>query len=203
MARMVEEMQSLMEQQTDFPVRQILGTESLSFRLSTQQSQKQVVLTVVSIQFLKKELPRLRKLKEDGRVDYYLLFTNRKLSGVQDPKIEDFFDKEVGVKNRVLGEETIQLWLRKYSEIAKILGLNKLLLPLQFYEKDLQEIVIAFSEAKISKEKLGTIQSDLTRIPIEEKNRLNNLSKTYFDEVLKESYSDFDKIKKFPGRSQK
>jgi len=47
---------------------------------------------------LKDELPRLRKLKEDGKVDYYLQFTNRKLTGVQDPKIEDFFDKEVGVK---------------------------------------------------------------------------------------------------------
>ena len=146
---------------------------------------------------LKDELPRLRKLKEDGKVDYYLLFTNRKLSGVQDPKIEDFMDKEVGVMNTILGEERIQLWLQKYPKIARTLGLNKLLLPLQFYEKDLQEIVIAFSEAKISKEKLGTIQSDLARSPIEEKNRLNNLSKTYFDNVLKESFSDFEEIKNF------
>ncbi len=146
---------------------------------------------------LKDELPRLRKLREDGKVDYYLLFTNRKLSGVQDPKIEDFMDKEVGVMNTILGEERIQLWLQKYPKIARTLGLNKLLLPLQFYENDLREIVIAFSEAKISKEKLGTIQSDLARSPIEEKNRLNNLSKTYFDNVLKESYSDFEKIKNF------
>lgn len=146
---------------------------------------------------LKDELPRLRKLKEDGKVDYYLLFTNRKLSGVQDPKIEDFMDKEVGVKNSVLGEERIQLWLREYSEIAKTLGLNALLMPLQFYEKDLQEIVIAFSEVKMSKEELRTIQNDLTRIPIDEKNRLNNLSKTYFDNVLKESFSDFEEIKNF------
>lgn len=146
---------------------------------------------------LKKELPRLRKLKEDGKVDYYLLFTNRKLSGVQDPKIEDFIDKEVGVMNTILGEETIQLWLQSYPKIARTLGLNKLLMPLQFYEKDLQEIIIGFSETKITKEKLRTIQSDLTRIPIEEKNRLNNLRKIYFDNVLKESFSDFERIKSF------
>ena len=146
---------------------------------------------------LKKECKSLKKLKDDGRVDYYLLFTNRKLTGVQDPQIEDFFEKGVGVKNNILGEERIQLWLQKYPEIAKKLGLHKLLMPLQFYEKDLQEIVIAFSEVKISKEELGWIQSDLTKIPIEEKNRLNNLSKEYFDNVLKKSFSDFEKIKSF------
>jgi len=146
---------------------------------------------------LKDEIPRLKKLKKDEKVDYYLLFTNRKLSGVQDPKIEDFFDKEVGVTNSVLGEERIQLWLREYSEIAKTLGLNKLLMPLQFYEKDLQEIIVAFSETKISKNELRAIQSDLTRIPIEEKNRLNNLGKVYFDNALRNSFSDFEEIKCF------
>jgi hypothetical protein len=146
---------------------------------------------------LKNECSKLKKLKNDGKVDYYLLFTNRKLSGLQDSKIEDFLEKGVGVENRILGNEIIQLWLQKYSEIAKTLGLNKLLMPLQFYEKDLQEIVIAFSEAKISKKELRTIQSDLTKIPIEEKNRLNSLSRSYFDNVLKESFSDFENIKNF------
>jgi hypothetical protein len=148
---------------------------------------------------LKDELPRLRKLREEGKVDCYLLFTNRKLSGVQDPKIEDSIDEEVGVVNTILGEETIQLWLQNYPKIARTLGLNKLLMPLQFYEKDLQEIIIGFSETKITKEELRTIQSDLTRIPIEEKNRLNNLRKIYFDNVLKESFSDFERIESFIG----
>lgn len=146
---------------------------------------------------LKNEIPRLRKLKENGKVDYYLLFTNRKLSGVQDPKIEDFIDKKVGVKNTILGEDRIQLWLQKYPQIARTLGLNKLLMPLQFYEKDLQEIVIAFSETTIAKEELKSKQRDLATIPIEEKNRLNNLGKKYFDNVLKESFSDFNKIESF------
>jgi hypothetical protein len=146
---------------------------------------------------LKKELPKLKNLKENGKVDYYLLFTNRKLSGLKDPKIADFIDNEVDVKNIILGEETIQLWLQEYHEIVNIMGLNKLLLPLEFYEKDLQEIVVAFSETKISGNVVSAIQSDLTRIPIEEKNRLNKLGKTYFDNILKDSFSDFEKIKCF------
>ena len=146
---------------------------------------------------LKKEFPKLRNLKEDGKVDYYLLFTNRKLSGLQDHKIEDFIDNEVDVKNIILGEEKIQLWLQEHHEIVSIMGLNKLLLPLEFYEKDLQEIVVAFSETKISSNVVRAIQSDLTRIPIEEKNRLNKLGKTYFDNILKGSFSNFEKIKCF------
>lgn len=146
---------------------------------------------------LKNELPRIRRLIEDGKIDYYLMFTNRKLSGLQDSKIEDFLDNKVGVKNIVLGDEKIQLWLYEHSKIVKTLGLNNLLMPLQFYENDLQEIVIAFSETNISKEEIMTINSDLTRMPIEEKNRLNNLSKTYFDNVFKASFSNFEKIRGF------
>lgn len=146
---------------------------------------------------LKKELPKLKNLKEDGKVNYYLLFTNRKLSGLKDPKIEDFINEAVGVRNIILGEKKIQQWLQLYPSIVDIMGLSKLLLPLEFYEKDLQEIVVAFSETKISSNVVRAIQSDLTRIPIEEKNRLNKLGKTYFDNILKDSFSDFEKIKCF------
>ncbi len=149
------------------------------------------------LELKKKELPKLKKLKKEGKVDYYLLFTNRKLSGVQDGKIEDIIDEVVGVENCVFGEDRIQLWLQTYTEIVKTLGLNKLLMPFEFYEQDLQEIVVAFSEAKISKENLRAMQNDFTIIPIEKKNKLNSLGKEYFDNVLKKSYSDFEKIKSF------
>jgi len=146
---------------------------------------------------LKKELPKLRELKNQSKIDFYLVFTNRKLSGLQDPKIEDLIDSEIGIENCIFGEEKIQLWLQEYPNIVKTLGLKKLLMPLEFYEQDLQEIVVAFSESKISKEKLKTIQDDLTRISIEEKNELNNLGKEYFENVLKTSYSEFERIKAF------
>jgi len=146
---------------------------------------------------LKDELPKLRELQKQSKIDFYLVFTNRKLSGLQDPKIENLIDEETGVENCILGEERIQLWLQEYPGIVKTLGLNKLLMPLEFYEKDLQEIVVAFSESKISKEELKTIQHDLVRIPIEEKNKLNNLGKEYFDNVLTSSFSDFERIKSF------
>jgi hypothetical protein len=146
---------------------------------------------------LKDECDSIQNLKNDGKVDYYLLFTNRKLSGVQDPKIEDFIDEHTGVNNVIIGEETIQLWLQKYPEIAKKLHLKDLFYPLEFYEKDLQDIVVAFSEVKFSSETIREREADLNRISIEEKNELNQLSKTYFEEVLRKSFSSFESISRF------
>lgn len=146
---------------------------------------------------LKNELPKLTKLKQTNKVDFYLLFTNRKLSGLEDPKIEDLIDEQTGVTNCILGNKRIQLWLQKYRNIAKTLNLNKLLLPLEFYEQDIQKVIIAFSEAKKTDKALKSIQDKLHRISLEEKNQINKLGKPYYDNVLKKSYSDFEAIKSF------
>ena len=138
-------------------------------------------------------IPAIQKLKEKNKIDFYLLFTNRKLSGVQHPKIEDIFDGKTEIENRVIGLETIELWLKQYPAIAKTLNLNKLLLPLSFDENDLKEIINSFS--KINKKK-----GNLPEIPerdIEKKNQLNNLSKEYFNNAIKKNLIYLDQIREF------
>lgn len=147
---------------------------------------------------LKKEVKeRLTPLRAKGKVDYYLLFTNRKLSGIQDAKIEDFIGENIGIENRIINDEHIQLWLEEYPEIAKTLNLNRLLLPLQFYEEDLKEIIIAFANTKISSDKIKEIKDEISKIDIEKKNELNNLNKEYFDSSFKKSINEFGQIKAF------
>lgn len=58
---------------------------------------------------IKNELPKLKNLKNQSKIDYYLLFTNRKLSGLQDAKIEDIIDDKTNIHNYVFGDERIQL----------------------------------------------------------------------------------------------
>ena len=60
---------------------------------------------------LKVELPKIDALKKKGKIDYYLIFSNRKLTGLQDPKIEDLIKESVAVPNMVFGIERIDLWL--------------------------------------------------------------------------------------------
>jgi hypothetical protein len=141
---------------------------------------------------------RLETLVDNNELDYYLVFTNRKLSGIADAKISDFIDTNVEVENRVIGDERIQLWLKEYPDIGKALNLNKLFLPLEFYEKDLQEIIIKFSEMK--KELGDTARRDhdqLKYIDKTRKNELNKLGKDYFDFMRKNSLAYFNSIQMF------
>ena len=136
-------------------------------------------------------IPAINGLKEANKLDFYLLFTNRKLSGVQDFRIEDIFDTKTGIENRVIGLETIEYWINQYPKIARTL--NKLLLPLSFDENDLKEIINSFS--KVDKKK-----GDLPKIPkrdIEKKNEINNLSKEYFNNVIKRNLLYLEQIREF------
>ena len=146
---------------------------------------------------LRLELPKIKALKKDGKIDYYLIFSNRKLTGLQDPKIEDLIDESVDVLNRVFGIERIDLWLESHPRIATKANLNRLLLPLQFYEEDLRNLVVAFAGAKIAKSDIATIEDEICGIPIIEKNKLNRLSEEYFNSVFKNSVDDFARIRSF------
>lgn len=141
---------------------------------------------------------RLKTLVDNNELDYYLVFTNRKLSGIADAKISDFIDTNLGVENRVIGDERIQLWLKKYPDIGKALNLNKLFLPLEFYEKDLQEIIIKFSEMKKELgDTAGRDHEQLKYIDKTRKNELNKLGKDYFDFMRKNSLTYFNSIQTF------
>jgi len=146
---------------------------------------------------LRKELPKIKSLKKAGKIDYYLIFANRKLSGLQDPKIEDLIDGNVGVPNMVLGIERIDLWLKTHPQIAIKANLNRLLMPLQFYEDDLRNLVLTFAGAKITKSNISAIEDEFCGMPITEKNKLNKLSEEYFKEVFKKSVDDFARIEAF------
>lgn len=148
---------------------------------------------------LEKEIKsKLKTMVENGEVDYYLLFTNRKLSGIEEARIADLIDTNLKIENRIIGDERIQLWLKEYPDIPKFLGLNKLFLPLEFYEKDLKEIIVKFSEIKEQlKETVQIKQDQFKFIDKPRKNELNKLSQEYFDFLKKNSLADFHKIETF------
>ncbi len=146
---------------------------------------------------LKKEVKSLKDLKDDNKIDNYLMFTNRKLTGLQDPKIEDFVEEELDINNQIIGLERIQKWLEYYPQIAKKHKLDNLLLPLQFYEEDLKDIIVSFSDIDFSNDDLQEIQRKNDKIKIEDKNDLNKMSKDYFNNSFKRSIKDFVEIEHF------
>jgi len=138
-------------------------------------------------------IPAINKLKNNKEIDYYLLFTNRKLSGIQDARIENIFNENTDVENRLIGLETIELWLERFPFVTKTLNLNKLLLPLNFDENDLKQIVNSFNNLD-KKRDLAVIPENRN---IENKNVLNELSKEYFDNVIKKNLIYFEQIRAF------
>ena len=141
------------------------------------------------------EIPKIEKLKQNNELDFYLLFTNRNLTGGKDSKLIQLFN-EKGIVYEVIANEKIQQLLQSNPDIVRTAKLNDLLRPLEFDESDLKEIIISVHNVISKKENL-TNAVDFSKIDLEEKNRLNNLSKSYFDESIKRNFEYFSQIETF------
>lgn len=144
---------------------------------------------------LQKEIPAIQNLKENNELDYYLLFTNRKLTGTKDSNIIKIFNSQ-RITYEIIANEKIQQFLQEYPDIVRSAKLNDLLRPLAFDESDLKEIIIAIHNVISKKEILGHIV-DFKKIDLEKKNELNSLSKSYFDDVIKRNFEYFNQITTF------
>ena len=143
---------------------------------------------------ISKEIARLKKLILVDPFNSYVLFTNRKLSAGSHQKICARIKLELTIPNvEILGSEETDSHLTQ--DIVNRLGLTHFFTPLRIFEKDIQEVIIAFDEVIDDLEDLK--ESGLTKISIEDKNVLNTLSKEYFDFINSTSLHHFSKIRKF------
>lgn len=144
----------------------------------------------------KEVIPSVKKLAAINEINYYLLFTNRKLTGLQDSKIGSLIEAETGIPALIFAEEKIQQLLQMYPDVVSSAKLNQLLLPFDFDESDLRDVIIALNEN--IKQGIPVSDSNQFAYPgLEKKNELNQLGKAYFDGVLKASIDDFAKIRAF------
>lgn len=142
-------------------------------------------------------LPAIERLKSENLIDKYMLFTNRKLTGLQDEKIESLISESVGIPNVVIADEKIQQWLQSFPDIVKEARLQSLLTPLQFDEEDLKTLVVQFYNTFKDSDKVNESINELNYLNLEVKNELNQLSKDYFEGVMKKNFNDFEKIRTF------
>ena len=78
----------------------------------------------------KSEAEKIAALREEGRCDGYLLFTNRRLPAQQADKLIDELRRKTGVSHvAILGRETISTYLDKFPEIARSFQLQTELIP--------------------------------------------------------------------------
>lgn len=146
-----------------------------------------------------KEIRRLKEIRSNDPFDNYVIFTNRKLPGAIHTPIRTRLQNELGIENvEIVGREDLNNYLTHYPHIADKFGLYRFVSPLRFYEKDLREIIIFFSEniQTISTEASDFVKS-YTIVDKEVKNQLNDLSKEYFEFIKTHSLQYFESIDAF------
>lgn len=128
-----------------------------------------------------KEVPRIKKLREAKQLDHYMLFANRRLTGNSETEIRDHIAAECGVPAASIylcGLEQLELWLKRFPEVAQEASLDAVDSPLIVSPDDLAEVVQALARQKSG---LTALLDDppTVRVTYEEKNALNNMTAAY------------------------
>ncbi|PIE77868.1 MAG: hypothetical protein CSA15_10775, partial [Candidatus Delongbacteria bacterium] len=95
-----------------------------------------------------KEIVKIKKLKEQGDIDNYLLFTNYKYSGIKGEKLLKKLIQATGVENCVIiGKETINnQFLDTHKDIVKQFKLGTRYIQFDFSDEEMKDIILAFKQ---------------------------------------------------------
>lgn len=127
------------------------------------------------------EVPRVKKLREAGQLDHYMLFSNRKLAGNAEQAITTYLAKTTCLPEGSIylcGIEQLESWLKQFPEAAKLAYLDPVDSPLIVSPDELAEVVEAFATHSALIE--DTIDAPPeARTPYEVKNVLNQMTPEY------------------------
>jgi len=136
------------------------------------------------------EIPKIKALYESGEAQNYLLISNRKLSGIAEPKLTKLISDMTGMplENVALsGTQQLDDWLELFPDAKASLSINPLQSPLIVNPNDLADTIEGFREAV----QVVTVDEDRStptpRTSLNEKNRLNNMTPD-FETALRKRY---------------
>jgi hypothetical protein len=128
-----------------------------------------------------KEIPRIKKLFVAKQLDHYMLFSNRRLAGNAETEIRDYIASESGIPSSSLylcGIEQLEIWLKRFPQVAKDVDLDPVDSPLIISPDDLAEVVQALAR-QINSVQVLLDDPPTSRVTYEKKNILNNMSVEY------------------------
>lgn len=145
------------------------------------------------------ELPRIKGLRLSKDLDHYMLFSNRRLTGNSESKLRKVISEECAIPNGSLflcGVEQLELWLKRFTDAAKIANVDPVDSPLIVSPDDLSEVVEHLAD------RLKNLGADAEapptdRVSYEQKNALNNMSAEYARAFRQRYLKDTLQIKTF------
>lgn len=130
---------------------------------------------------LGKEIPRIKKLRAAKQLDHYMLFANRRLAGNAETEIREYIAAECTVPATSIylcGIEQLEIWLKRFPQVAKDADLDPVDSPLIVSPDDLAEVVQALAR-QIDGVAVLLDDPPTNRVTYEQKNALNNMSVEY------------------------
>jgi len=137
--------------------------------------------TTASNTVLGKEIPRIKKLRENKQLDHYMLFANRRLAGNAESEIREYIAVQCGIPVSSIylcGLEQLEVWLKTFPDVAAKADLDPVDSPLIVSPDDLADVVQALARQKDGVSALLDDPPTL-RVTYEKKNALNNMSAEY------------------------
>lgn len=131
---------------------------------------------------INKEILRIQKLLEQQELDYYMLFSNRKVSaGIKSKIIKYISEKTTLAENKIslFGVEDIERHLKTYPGVASIANIKSREFPLRVSPDELAEIILAFNHCKDDFSQVFEHEKQIKRTRFDDKNIINGLSKDY------------------------
>ena len=151
------------------------------------------------------EIPKVKKMFEEGKLNNYILFANRKLTANKNEEILDYISSKTGLNKgniHLVGIEALERYLKKFSQAVANANLHAFDEPLKITPDDLAEVVEAFvNNDKVYEDvdkSLAKIK-EIKRIKFQDKNEKNQLSEEYAKLIKTHMFKDghFDEITNF------
>lgn len=146
-----------------------------------------------------KEIPRIQKLRSQGQLDHYMLFSNRRLTGNAESEIRKHISVQCNIPEfsiYLCGIEQLELWLKKFPDVPTLANLDPIDSPLHLSPDELAEVVEALAgQGDAFRE--AADNPPTPRITYEEKNRLNNMSAEYARDQRRKYLKDTAQIHAF------
>lgn len=144
------------------------------------------------------ELPKIKKLRERGELDNYLLFSNRKLTANAESMLSGIIASECNIPITSIslqGVYGIEGFLKQFATIAESAGIDLIDSPLFVNPDDLAEVIGSFVSHLSVKDVI--VSPPTERISLEKKNRINAMSQEYFVELSRRHLKDVGEVKSF------
>jgi hypothetical protein len=146
---------------------------------------------------LGQEIPRIKRLVTAGKLDHYMLFSNRRLSGESESGICEFISGRCGIPESsicLVGIEQIERWMKAFPGAAGRAAISPKDFPLIVGPEDLADVVEALAN------RMKQVEFDVApveRVAYEDKNRRNGMTAEYAKLLRADYLRDSGQIRAF------